>query len=71
MYALESGQRALMERMDHLDECVDGIKVNVAKWRDGIRAMIWLLIGVVLASSSGFISLQHLLEVLKIVKAVP
>lgn len=72
--ALEVGHIKIFERLDHLDECVDGMKVKLAAWEGQIgkwekrwRALFWLLIGVALASGSGTVSLQHLIEWLKMI----
>ena len=68
LLALENGQQAIVERMDHLDECMDGVKANLAKWNRWVLAAFWMLMGMILASGSGTFSLQHLLEILKAVK---
>lgn len=66
--ALELGQIELLRKQAHLDECVDGLKEKLGKWDRRFLALIWLAVGMSIASGSGFVSLQHLVEILKTVK---
>jgi hypothetical protein len=66
--ALEMGQAALLRKQEHLDVCVDGLKEKLGKWDRRFLALIWLAVGMSIMSGSGFVSLQHLIDVLKMVK---
>lgn len=62
-----------MQRLDHLDECVDSVKVqaaenaelvraNAQKWDGRWKLGIGIVIGVALATGSGTVSLKSLLD---------
>jgi hypothetical protein len=70
---LEDSHRSLVQRLDHLDECVDSVKVqaaenaelvraNAQKWDGRWKLGIGIVIGVALATGSGTVSLKSLLD---------
>lgn len=65
LYALEEGHRNIATRLDHLDKCVDGLKSKVDGWSTRAKALFWVMIGVMLASGSGFLSVKFVVDLIK------